>query len=39
MIHYARTEELGGGMTGAEMEILSGVLASQSLHQRWQEDT
>ena len=37
MIHYARTEEPGGGINGANMEIFSGFLASQSLHQRWQK--
>jgi hypothetical protein len=37
MIHYARTEELGAGMNGAKMQIFSGYLASQSLHQRWQK--
>jgi hypothetical protein len=37
MIHYARTEEPGGGINGANMEIFSGFLASQSLHQGWQK--
>jgi hypothetical protein len=30
MIHYARSEEPGGGINGANMEIFSGFLASQS---------
>jgi hypothetical protein len=31
------TVEMGGVMNGADMEIFSGYLASQSLHQKWQK--